>query len=150
MTQQPAGWNQPCSDFHLAVIAKFISDWRTVATYLKITEPEVSAIIAESHHELGRKIAMLRKWKQKLGAKATYKRLSRAFDYCERVDLVDKVKQLLAESNSSSDEEGTITMLLYCITRSHDQSSIKSNCCVHCYYRCCNYWYYFKHATIAR
>ena len=49
---------------------------------------------------------MLRKWKQKRGTKATYKRLCRAFDSCERADLVDKVEQLLAENNSSSDEEG--------------------------------------------
>ena len=50
---------------------------------------------------------MLRKWKEKQGAKATYKRLCRVFEDCDRADLVDKVKQLLAESNSS-DDEGTV------------------------------------------
>ena len=53
---------------------------------------------------------------------ANYKRLCRVFDCCKRADLVDKIKQLLAESNSSSDEEGTTSpaiistasMLDYC------------------------------------
>ena len=54
---------------------------------------------------------MLRKWKQKLGSKATYKRLAKAFEKCKRQDLVDKIRELLTvadDSSSSSDEEGTL------------------------------------------
>ena len=56
---------------------------------------------------------MLRKWKQKLGSKATYKRLAKAFEKCKRQDLVGKIKELLAEdsSNSSSDEAGSYKYL---------------------------------------
>ena len=111
MAQQPAcaSWNQACSEGHLAKIAKSISDWRAVSPFLGLTEADEIAILGSHPHSVAaQKIAMLRKWKQKHGAKrATYKRLCRVFDDCERVDLVDKVKQLLAESNSSSDEEDT-------------------------------------------
>ena len=107
--QQASDWNQPCSEDHLAVISDAIADWRAVSPFLGLTEAEEIAILESTHSVPARKIAMLRKWKQKHGAKATYKRLCRVFDGCKRADLVDKVKQLLAESNSSSDEEGTIS-----------------------------------------
>ena len=114
--QQKASWNQPCSEDHLAVISDAITDWRAVSPFLGLTEAEEIAILGSHPHSVAaQKIAMLRKWKQKHGVKATYKRLCRVFDGCKRADLVDKVKQLLAESNSSSDEEGTISMLLYSI-----------------------------------
>ena len=106
-TQQPAGWNQLCSEAHLAVIAESISDWRAVSPFLGLTEAEESAILGSNPHSVpAQRIAMLRKWKQKRGAKATYKRLCRAFKSGKRIDLVDMVKQLLTESSSSSDEEG--------------------------------------------
>ena len=110
--QQPVGWNQPCSENHLCVISDVIADWRAVSPFLGLTEAEEIAILESTHSVPARKMAMLRKWKQKHGTEATYKRLCRVFDCCKRTDLVDEVKQLLAESNSSSDEEG---MLLYII-----------------------------------
>ena len=107
-TQQPAKWNQRCSEAHLAVIADSISDWRAVSPFLGLMEAEESAILGSNPHSVPvQRIAMLRKWKQKRGTKATYKRLCRAFTIAKRTDLVDKVKQLLEEcTSSSSDEEG--------------------------------------------
>ena len=109
MAQQPTGasWNQPCSDDHLAKISKSISDWRAVSPFLGLSGAEDSEIFESTHSVPARRMAMLRKWKEKQGAKATYKRLCRVFEDCDRADLVDKVKQLLAESNSS-DDEGTV------------------------------------------
>ena len=46
--QQPAGWDQPCSEAHLAVIADSISDWRAVSPFLGLTEAEESAILGSS------------------------------------------------------------------------------------------------------
>ena len=105
---QPAGWNQPCSEEHLANIAMLITDWRAVSPFLGLTEAEEIAILGSNPHSVpAQKIAMLRKWKQKRGAKATYKRLCRVFTNCGSRDLEEKVAELLvAESSSSSDEEG--------------------------------------------
>ena len=110
----PGSWNQPCSDRHLAVISKNVDHWRVIAPFLGLTGADESAILESDHHSVPlQRIAMLRKWKQKEGAKATYRRLCRAFDDCERADLVDKVKQLLiAENSNSSDEEGIIYVLM--------------------------------------
>ena len=105
---QPAGWNQPCSEEHLANIAMLITDWRAVSPFLGLTEAEEIAILGSNPHSVpAQKIAMLRKWKQKRGAKATYKRLCLVFTNYGSRDLEEKVTELLiAESSSSSDEEG--------------------------------------------
>ena len=105
---QPVGWNQPCSEEHLAKIALFITDWRAVSPFLGLTEAEEIAILGSNPHSVpAQKIAILRKWKQKRGAKATCKRLCRVFRDCGLRDLEGKVTELLvAESSSSSDEEG--------------------------------------------
>ena len=109
-TQQSAGWSKLCTEAHLAVIGDSIADWRAVSPFLGLTEVEEIAILESTHSVPARKIAMLRKWKQKLGAKATYKRLCQALTNGKRIDLVEKVKQLLTESISSSDEEGEYSL----------------------------------------
>ena len=96
--------DKTCSDSHLARIADSIVDWRAVSPYLDLTEAEENAILGSSPHSVpAQKIAMLRKWKQKRGAKATYKKLCNALH--ERSDLVEKIKSTLTENNSSSEDE---------------------------------------------
>ena len=105
--QPPASLKQLCTARHLAVISRKIADWRAVSPFLGLTEADECAILESNPNSEARRIAMLRKWKQKEGAKATYKRLCRAFRECERADLADLVEQLLlTENSSSSDEEG--------------------------------------------
>ena len=114
--QQSAGWNKPFAESHLASISESIADWRAVSPHLGLTEAEKTAILGSHPHSVSaQKIAMLRKWKEKQGAKATYKRLCRVFEKCKRADLVDLVKQLLAEASSSSDEEGIIPSMVWCL-----------------------------------
>ena len=62
---QPAAWNQPCSEEHLAEIAMLITDWRAVSPFLGLTEADEIAILESTHSVPARKMAMLRKWKQK-------------------------------------------------------------------------------------
>ena len=105
---QPTDWNQPCSEEHLAKIAMLVADWRAVSPFLGLTEADEIAILGSNPHSVpAQKIAMLRRWKQKRGAKATYKRLCRIFRDCGLRDLEEKITELLvAERSSSSDEEG--------------------------------------------
>ena len=61
-----------CSEQHLAEIALWIVEWKEVSPFLGLTEAEEHEIVGSVRSQ---KIAMLRKWKQKQGSKATYKRL---------------------------------------------------------------------------
>ena len=94
--------NQECSDQHLAKISRSIVDWREIAPFLELAEADEIAIRDSTPHSvLTQKMAMLRKWKQKLGSEATYERLCQAFEDCEKGNLVELVKQLAASSSSS-------------------------------------------------
>ena len=110
----PAKFKQPCSEEHLRVIAQKIAIWQGIAPYLALTEVDDANI--ESHHPSLQSLAMLRKWKQKLGKKATYKKLADAFRQCERQDLVEMISELLRKEDSgSSDEEGILFIItLHC------------------------------------
>ena len=55
------------------------------------------------HSVPAQKIAMLRKWNQILGTKATYKQLYQVFEQRGRADLMGAVKGLLGGNSS---EEG--------------------------------------------
>ena len=99
--QQPAGWNQPCLEEHLAEIATSITEWREISPFLGLTE-------AEEHEILGtipplsvrsQKIAMLRLWKKKKGRAATYNLLCQVFRKSKQLDLEEKMKEILAESS---------------------------------------------------
>ena len=94
--------NQECSSQHFAVIARSIVYWREIAPFLGLTEAEEIIIHDSTPNSIPtQKMAMLRKWKEKLGTKATYKCLCQTFENCEKGNLVELVKQLAASSSSS-------------------------------------------------
>ena len=98
-----------CSEEHLAKISVWITEWREISPFLGLTAADEQEILGTVPplSVRSQKIAMLRLWRKKRGAKATYKRLCRAFKECEMLDLELKIQQLLVESSSSSsDEEG--------------------------------------------
>ena len=88
-----------CSDVHLAKISQQISDWKGMAPFLGLSETDEQDIITSAPNcAPWQRIAMLRKWRQKLGTAATYRNLANAFRQCGRQDLVDFVSHLLVET----------------------------------------------------
>ena len=111
--QQPAGWNQPCLEEHLAEIAISISEWGEISPFLGLTEAEEHEILGSAPHSVrSQKTAMLRLWKKKKRRAATYNQLCRAFRKSKQLDLEDKMKHILAESNSLVDGEGELIVLV--------------------------------------
>ena len=97
-------WNQSTSEFHLPLIAAHIDDWRSISPCLGLLAVDDSTILGESPHSVPtQRVAMLRRWKQKQGEKATYKELYRVFRQCERADLADIVQQLVTDSSKESE-----------------------------------------------
>ena len=102
--------NQPCATEHLLEIALSIDDWRSIAPFLGLENVCVRSIVCENPESLqAQTIAMLRKWREQCGKKATYCKLAKVFWKLQRSDLVAKLTELLttvSESNSGSEEEG--------------------------------------------
>ena len=99
--------NQPCRDDHLSEIALSVTKWKSIAPYLGLTEAEEENVERNCRENETQKIGMLRKWKKKYGKRATYRKLGQVFCKLGRVDLVEKVCELLQtdSSSSSSDED---------------------------------------------
>ena len=105
--QQRCDLNQPCSEVHLAKIAKAIDDWSGISPFLGLSAADEKEIQGSAPASvLTQKIQMMRRWKEKNGAKATYKHLCQVFsEDCDRADLVEIVKQLVATVSSSYNDD---------------------------------------------
>ena len=109
--QQQLDWDMQCSQQHLARISTHIDDWQAISPFFGLSEADEKAILGSAPHSVpAQKIAMLRKWNQILGTKATYKQLYEVFEQCGRADLMDVVKGLLG-GNSSKEGEKLLCML---------------------------------------
>ena len=124
--QQQCNLDQPCSDPHLNKIAKAIDDWSGISSFLGLSAADKKEIQESNPHSvLAQKVQMMRRWKEKNGAKATYKHLCQIFsEDCERADLVDIVKQLVATASSSYNDDQvsavtyhTLSALVYCVVK---------------------------------
>ena len=88
--------DRPCSEDHLVIIAKDLTQWEMVAYILGLSEAEVEEI-DESYKptELPlKRIKMLMKWKNKYKENATYQRLITAFSFLDRCDMAERVREL--------------------------------------------------------
>ena len=86
---------------HQNKVALSITEWRSIAPFLGLEETDEEDIEAMYPTVKTRNIAMLRKWKH-LGSSATYRRLLGAFWDVGRVDLIDKVLEMLAADTPPS------------------------------------------------
>ena len=101
----PETLNQPCKDKHLCKIAGSITEWMSIAPYLTITQPEVEAIKGKWPQDIPeQRRGFLRKWREKQGREATYQRLCEGFWKADRIDLVDRVGDIIGSQSSSSSE----------------------------------------------
>ena len=84
------------SDEHLKEASKIIADHEILGAELGLTQEEMTAISLEKTLELQR-LAMLRRWKQKLAWKANYRTLIEAHLKCGRADRARDMCKLLTQ-----------------------------------------------------
>ena len=97
----PEKLDQPCRDDHLSEIALSLTDWQSMVPFLGLSEVDEEEIMSRYPHQLvAQKIAMLRKWKQKLGEVATYRELTKVFYRLGKLGLIE---QACCRLNSSSE-----------------------------------------------
>ena len=98
----------PITDMHIAMIAKEMRCWESLAPFLQIAKGEEEEIARDYKHkyELQKREA-LRLWKEKNGGKATYYQLVEIL--CERghVALAEKVKEILVSTKYAKSSSHT-------------------------------------------
>ena len=87
-----------------------ITDWRSIAPFLGLEETDEEDIEVMYSSTKTRNIAMLRKWKHLLGSSATYRRLLGAFWDVERIDLIDKLLEMVAADTPPSPSQDQVTL----------------------------------------
>ena len=90
------------SDIHIAQLAKIMTEWQELAPFLGLSQSEEENIVERYRGRLQlQKREALRKWKEKNGHKATYRKLIDIFCDQERVGLAGTLKGLLTSKNRS-------------------------------------------------
>ena len=87
---------------HQNKVVLSITDWRSITPFLGLEETDEEDIKVMYSTVKTRNIAMLRKWKHFHGSSATYRRLLGAFWDVGRVDLIDKLLEMLAADTPPS------------------------------------------------
>ena len=99
----PEKLEQPCRDDHLSEIALSLTGWQSIAPFLGLSEVDEEAIVCRYPQDLEmQNIAMLRKWKNKFGQSATYRKLAQVFFDRRKCDTVDKLCHILLQENAVS------------------------------------------------
>ena len=110
--------DQPCKHEHIYTISFQITGWQTIADSLGLTEPEKEEIENDQRLTMQKRRAMLRKWKQKCGSKATYKDLMIALCNNNQIGtiemLCDTLKQSEIQSNSEHVEQAHQITSMFC------------------------------------
>ena len=99
----PEKLDQPCRDDHLSEIALSLTEWQSMAPFLGLSDAEEREIEEDSRPAKRRKVAMLRRWKEKYGKEATYRKLAKVFWKLERTDLVEELCETLSKCSHSDD-----------------------------------------------
>ena len=89
-----------CSDEHILSVSKLL-DWRGVAPYLNLTEPEVDEVDLDGRDERDKRHKTLQKWKSKFAFRATYRKLIQALLESGKADHAEEVCKLLQKGNQA-------------------------------------------------
>lgn len=90
--------NRPCSVAHANEISLHIVNWESLSPFLGLKETDEEDI-RHSGNRAAQRIALLRRWKQIWGFKATYLRLAEAFAQIGNRELVERLCKLVTKGS---------------------------------------------------
>ena len=87
--------DQEVSEEHLKEVSRIIEDPEIVGPELGLTPQEMTTVSSDARNKELQRTAMLTKWNQTHGYKATYEKLIKALLKCHRADHAQRVCELL-------------------------------------------------------
>ena len=82
-------------DHDLARLSQSVVSWEELAPFWGLTEAEEEEIKKDNHSYAAQKLAALRRWKSKCSETATYRQLVRVFARMKKMELVEKVREIV-------------------------------------------------------
>ena len=106
--------NDPQSKLFLELISQHIIDWEVLAPYFSLTEPDQKAIKYDHSAQYKvQKRAMLWRWIENNGNKATFRNMKEIFLLANNVNLADKLEEILQDVHSQSPHNAVAAFKLY-------------------------------------
>ena len=96
----------PCTPEHRNAIALQITSWETLAPFIGLSSSDEEEIEEDNKSTKSKRIALLRKWSEKRGKRATYLHLMKGFAKIERRDLIEKLCDIFIETWSGESASG--------------------------------------------
>ena len=94
----PDKLKEECSDEVLGLVGRKFTTWKNAALPFELGDETVETISNGNHDEDGKRLELLRRWKQKFGFKSTNEKLIRCLLAAERADLATIVaKDIMGE-----------------------------------------------------
>ena len=93
--------HRKCSETHLATIAQSITSWKQLSPFLGLTQQDEDDIQSDNTRNAERKLAMMRRWKEKYGDEATYFRLADAFEALKWRNCISELLDLFQQEHQS-------------------------------------------------
>ena len=99
------------TDESIADIARLIERWESLAHEIQpvLTEPEIIEINNDYNCYIDRKIAYLRRWREKLGNRATYECLITRVRICGKENLANSISELIGITACMHDAVSSLT-----------------------------------------
>ena len=94
----------PCRPEHRNAIALCITHWKELAPFIDLSCTDEEEIDDPNRSVKEKNIALLRKWNQKRGKKATYLHLIKGFAIVERRDLIEKLCDIFTDGMGTGGE----------------------------------------------
>ena len=82
-------------DSDLARLSRNVVSWEELAPFWGLTEAEEEEIKRDNHSYAAQKLAALRRWKAKCSKTATYRQVVRLFTRMGKLELVEKVREIV-------------------------------------------------------
>ena len=98
--------NKICSEEDLLLLARFCDPWKLIGSHLKLPEEELSAIDEQNKDVGSKRLALLRKWRQREAFRATFRAFVDMLFKQERNMDVFEVCQVFQKNHCQSTSQG--------------------------------------------
>ena len=106
--------SDPQSALFLELISQHIVDWEVLAPYFSLTEADQMSIKCDHSAQYKvQKRAMLWRWIENNGNKATFRKMRETFLLAKNVNLADKLEEILQDVHSQSPHNAVAAFKLY-------------------------------------
>ena len=83
-----------CTDLHISMVAKFLPEWKAVASQLGLERQQAADIVDQYHDAEEQRYEALTRWVRREGSQATYRKIYDALCDMGEMEAAEKVAEI--------------------------------------------------------